>query len=175
MMLSRSLALSAALVTLSGCGATPAPAPQASRQAQATAQQVRTLQWSGTATTDTENLVQFSLVASHGGTRGLDGQVHLLYGDRTGYFAGRATLMAYVKLDTTEGPKAFHNVPMQLAREVEGVAYYKADLPVTLRETGVEVDGLELAFASSDRYGHLKWDSADGRNYSFTRSRQRKA
>ncbi|MEB3330180.1 MAG: hypothetical protein VKQ33_13195 [Candidatus Sericytochromatia bacterium] len=170
-MLPRMLALGAALLTLPGCGPhLPRALPRAAQPDATQAQQLRTFQWSGTATTDTDNVAQFSLVSTHAGARGLDGHVHLLYGDRKGYFAGRSTLMAYVRLETSAGPKAFENVPMQLARRVEGVAYYQADLPVALRGEEADVLGLELAFASSDRYGHLTWDSADGRNYHFTRA-----
>lgn len=169
----RYLALGAALTLISSCGVPAAPTYPSINKSQtlARAQQLRTLQWSGTADTATKNLIQFSLVSAYAGTQGINANLNLLYGDRTGTFAGRSTLMAQVRLTTSQGLQEFRNVPMQLTREVNGVRYFAARVAVPLGDSDGDVDGLELSFVSSDRYGHLISDSANGLNYRFTRAR----
>jgi hypothetical protein len=169
----RYLALGATLTLLSGCGVPAVPTHVSLNKSQTLtrAQQLRTLQWSGTADTATKNLIQFSLVSAHAENQGIKANLHLLYGDRTSVFAGRSTLMAQVRLTTSQGPKEFRNVPMQLAKEVNGVRYFAAQVAVPMGDSAGDVDGLELSFVSADRYGHLISDSADGLNYRFTRAR----
>lgn len=169
----RWLALGASLALLTGCGTPAAPQlPPAAHPFAAQASLRGSLLWDDTITTGTDNkaLMMLSFAQGSAPTKGASGKLHLAYGDRTGYFAGKSTLVAFVKLETTEGERSFQHVPLTLARKAGGVQWYSADLAVELKDRHGDVRAVELAFAASDRYGHLKWDSDDGRNYRFERT-----
>lgn len=172
-MFSRFATLGVAVLLLSACGGRPTPVSPLARALpnSASIQQLRTLQWSGTGTSGAKNLIGFSVFAAHAESRGINAQLNLVYGDRTGLFAGRSTLMAALRLETSDGDKIFSNVPMQLSREAKEARYFTANIALPLRDQEAEIYGLDVSFSSSDRYGHLTLDSGDGQNYRFTRVR----
>jgi hypothetical protein len=170
---SRFLALWALLPALAACSSLPVPtAVKGAAQPVFQARTSDTALWTGQVATGTRNAASFSLAITdvRGASRSPSGTLHLRYDDQSGYFAGKSTLMAYVKLRTTDGDRAIESIAMSLNHKDEGAAHFSADVPVGLPKPTSEVTGLELAFYAADRYGNLKWDSDDSRNYRFKRA-----
>ncbi|MEB3203597.1 MAG: hypothetical protein VKP57_02750 [Candidatus Sericytochromatia bacterium] len=132
--------------------------------------------WQATTATGTGNVVSVVVEAARKTGVGprihwLPGTLRLTYRDTTGYFAGRTTLNGLCVLVMPGGRKVEVG-SVSLGRSLAGttvpeVFTGEGHWPV---EAGNEVPvALELAVSSSDRYGHLRWDSNYGRNYRLAR------
>ncbi|MEB3197907.1 MAG: hypothetical protein VKP62_11960 [Candidatus Sericytochromatia bacterium] len=176
-MFHRLSALFLAALTLTACGtqtANPTAPLRSDAALQARARIKGSYLWLDMTGTGTGNMVTTSMTLNApevGAKSGPSGHLKLIYADRTGYFSGKSTLNAYVKVATTRGELEFKNVPLTQARRDEKATYFSADVPLQLASREDEPTAITLAFNSSDRYGNLRWDSDHGQNYTLKPTR----
>ena len=160
-------------LSLAGCGQIPATTGAIRSDGQVQAHTVTGARdWFKKIETGTGNAVNLHLHLETGAKErsvAPAGNLNLVYGDRTGYFAGRSILQVYVRVETSDGDLVKRNLPLLLRRVATEngrvVRYFGGDMPLQLARATTDPVSAEMAFCAADRYGKLTWDSNDGRNY----------
>jgi len=163
-----------------GCGALPAPQGRVADSEGVSALgrgKIGTVQgWQARTETGTGNVVAVAVtpavqVGVGTAARTAPASLRLTYTDKTGYFAGRMTLNGWCVLAMAGGRRVEVGA-VSLGRQdaaTTGPADFVGVAQLSALPAGEVPVALELAVSSSDRYGHLRWDSDIGRNYKLAK------